>query len=306
MYTFHKILVGLDNSSMDTQLIKAACTICKLSGSTDLYFTNVVRDFDYPQSLLKEFPDIIEKALAERKAQIETAVKEHFSCSGVNIHYVIEQGKPTRYLMKLVNNLDIDLVVIGRKNEKEGGGVIINRLARRASCSLLVVPKDAEINLQNIWVPSDFSSYSKMALEKSVEIANRADINPTIHIQNVFQVPSGYHYTGKSFDEFGKIMKDNAEKDYQIFTSEIDFDQVAHEVIYSLDHDEDVISTIVKEARAGKADMIIIGAKGRNATTAIFIGSSAEKLIQMDSEMPVMVVRPKGKTAGLVEYLKEL
>lgn len=306
MYTFNKILVGLDNSAMDIQLIKAACRICRLSGSSDIYFTNIVREFDYPQSLLKEFPDIIEKALNERKALIEKAVQENFECADVNIHYVIEQGKPTRYLMKLVSELDLDLVVIGRKSEKPGGGVIINRLARRASCSLLVVPKDTELNLQNIWVPSDFSTYSKMAVEKSIEIASRMEGSPSVTIQNVFQVPSGYHYTGKSFDEFGTIMREHAQKDYHAFTSDINLDGISHEVIYSLDNEEDVISTIVKEARANAADMIIIGAKGRNATTAIFIGSSAEKLIQLDSELPVMIVRPKGKTAGIVEYLKEL
>ncbi len=306
MYTFNKILVGLDNSAMDVQLIKAACRICKLSGSTDIYFTNIVKEFDYPQSLLEEFPDIIDKALSERKEQIKRAVDKNFDCAEVSIHYVVEQGKPTRYLMKLVSELDLDLVVIGRKSEKPGGGIIINRLARRASCSLLVVPKNTNLNLQNIWVPSDFSGYSKMALEKSVEIARRVDGTPTINIQNVFQVPSGYHYTGKSFQEFGEIMKNHAQKDYQTFTSHVDLDGIALNVIYSLEQDEDVIFTIVKEARSQKADMVIIGAKGRNATTAIFIGSSAEKLIQLDSELPIMVVRPKGKTAGLVEYLKEL
>ena len=306
MYKFNKILVGLDNSTMDSQLIKAACAVCRFSGTTDIYFTNVVREFDYPQSLLDEFPDIIERALAERKAQIEQSVKENFVCSDVKIHYIIDQGKPTRFLMKRINDLKIDLLVLGRKNEKEGGGIIINRLARRASCSLLVIPKNAHLNFSKIWVPSDFSSYSKMALEKAVRIAKKIETKPSITIQNVFQVPSGYHYTGKSFDEFAEIMKENAHKDFLTFSSSINFEGIDHKITYTLDKDEDVIASIVKAAKKAKADLIIIGAKGRNATTAIFIGSSAEKMIQMDSNIPMLVVRPKGKTAGLVEYLKDL
>ena len=54
------------------------------------------------------------------------------------------------------------------------------------------------------------------------------------------------------------------------------------------------------------ADAIVIGAKGRTDTTAIFIGSSAEKLIHIDSTIPIMIVRPKGRRAGIIELLKDI
>ncbi|MFT6135875.1 MAG: nucleotide-binding universal stress UspA family protein [Cyclobacteriaceae bacterium] len=291
---------------MDIQLIKAACTICQLSGSKEVYFTNIVREFNYPDSLVKEFPDIIDKAIEERKRLIEKSVLEHFKCQGVQHHYVIEQGKPLRQIMKMVSQEKIDLVVLGRKNEKNSGGVLVNRLARRVSCSLMVMPKNATLKLEKVLIPSDFSSYSKMAVEKAVSLAKKSPENTSLFVQNVFQVPTGYHYTGKSFEDFTTIMKDNARKDFQAFTFDINYQNLKVDIIYTLDKDDDVIASIYKKAHEIEANLIIIGAKGRNATTAIFIGSSAEKLIHLDKDIPLLVVRPKGKTAGIVEYLKEL
>jgi nucleotide-binding universal stress UspA family protein len=52
--------------------------------------------------------------------------------------------------------------------------------------------------------------------------------------------------------------------------------------------------------------MIIIGAKGRTAATALFIGSLAERLIQINNKVPLLVTRPKGKNAGIIEYILEI
>jgi nucleotide-binding universal stress UspA family protein len=145
-----------------------------------------------------------------------------------------------------------------------------------------------------------------MALEKAVTFAGKIDPTPEVIAQNVFQIPTGYHYTGKTFEEFGEIMKKNAKKDYENFISELKLKKVKLKDIYTLDKDDDVITAIYKKAKDLKADIIIIGAKGRTATTAIFIGSKAEKMVQLDSDIPLLIIRPKGKRAGFREYLQEL
>ena len=306
MYKFSKILVGLDQSDMDHELIDAACKMCQLSGSKQVYFMNLIRDFHLPEELLKEFPDLLKNAIEERELSIRKAVDEQFSCPHVKVNFVIKQGQPTKEIMKFSQEEKVDLIILGRKNEKEAGGIIINRVARRAACSLLVLPKGHEISFDKILVPSDFSDYSKIALEKASEISSALDTKPEVAIQNVFQVPNGYHYTGKTFEEFAEVMKDHASKDFLRFTSKMNLSDLNLKTIYTLDRNEDVIGYIYEEAKAQQSKLIIIGAKGRTATTALFIGSKAEKLIQIDSDIPLLVVRPKGKKAGIMEYLQEL
>ena len=52
-----------------------------------------------------------------------------------------------------------------------------------------------------------------------------------------------------------------------------------------------------------KAEVIIIGAKGKTGATALHIGSMAERLIQFNKSLPLLVTRPKGKNAGVLDYL---
>ena len=308
MYKYNKILVGLDNTDIDVDLINAVSKICELSGSRSVHFVNVIRDFNLPEELLKEFPQLLDNAIEERKEALEKKVNESFRYDevSVSVSVIVKQGQVTKYLLKYAAQERVDLIVLGRKNEKKNGGVLVSRIARRAGCSLLIVPKGSEFKLNKILVPTDFSDYSKKAMEKAITLSKKAKEDSTIVVQNVYQVPVGYHYTGKSYKEFADIMKDHAAKDYAQFISTMPVKGVNIEQMYSLDKDDDIIRNIYKTAKKIKASLIIIGAKGRTAATAPFIGSKAEKLIHVDSDLPTLVVRPKGKNAGFLEYIKEL
>jgi nucleotide-binding universal stress UspA family protein len=308
MYKFNKILVGLDRTELDYDLIKAASDICELSGAQEVFFINIIKDFHMPDSLLKEFPGLLDKAVKERQELLEADVKNNFKYSEVKItvNVIVEHGQVTKNLLKIASEEKVDLIVLGRKNEKKGGGVLLNRIARRAGCSLLIVPKGAEFKTDTILVPTDFSDYSKQAMDKAISFARKSKSHVKIVVQNVYIVPTGYHYTGKSFEEFGVIMKENAKKDYHVFINQFDIEGFDVVDVYSLDKDDDIITDIFRSAKTRKANLIIIGAKGRTATTALFIGSKAEKLIQLESHTPLLVIRPKGKRAGLLEYIQEL
>ena len=75
---------------------------------------------------------------------------------------------------------------------------------------------------------------------------------------------------------------------------------------YTEDVSDDPVEEIVAKAKEIGADGIIIGAKGRTAATALFIGSMAERLIQYNDSIPLLVTRPKGKNAGILDYILEI
>ncbi len=308
MYKFNKILVGLDHSETDVDLIKGASYMCELSHAKTVYFVNIIREITIPEKLKKEFPHLLDQAIEERKNKLQKQVDKHFENDEVKIvvNVIVDEGQVTKALLKHTSKEKIDLLILGRKNEKKGGGVLVNRLARRVSCSLLIIPKGKRLSLDKILIPTDFSEYSKFALEKAATLLRKSGSNGELLIQNVYQVPVGYHYTGKSFKEFSEIMKEHAKKDFSLFAKNIKLSDLKVEQIYSLDKDEDIISDIHKVGKKEKANLIVIGAKGRTATTALFIGSKAEKLIQVNAEIPLLVIRPKGKNAGIIDYLKEL
>ncbi len=307
MHNFHKILVGLDLTEIDEQLIKAASFITNTFNSKEIYFYNVIRDFSVPEELIKEFPKVMEQLVVDRKNELETKVNQYFTGpADIKVHFLVKQGQPTKKIMKFADEKTIDLIMVGRKPKSNGGGTLISRLARRAGCSLLIVPKEYNNGLERLFVPIDFSDYSLVAMEQAVAIARSNSKPVKIVAENVYSVPQGYHYTGKSFKEFASIMRENATKGYEKFIKQVNTDGIDLEAIYSLDKNDDLIGTIFSNAKKHHADIIIIGAKGRSATAALFIGTNAEKLVHIDSKIPILVIRPTGRTEGLLEFIKEL
>ena len=306
MYSFNKLIVALDNTPHDSTLVEAASFISTLSGTKEVCFINIVKDLNIPKKISAEFPDIVNNAIKERREKIEKVIAAKFTYKRAKTSVEIKSGNPTSAILKHSIENDIDLILVGRKNRTKDGGTIITRLARKAACSLLVIPENYPSDVKKILVPIDFSEYSIEALEQAIDLAIPHLPNVKIYVQNVYQVPYGYHYTGKSFDEFADIMRENAEKDFKAFISTIDTHKVDLEPIYTLDRTDNIISKIYSAGISLDVDAIIFGAKGRTDTTAIFIGSSAEKLIHIDSTIPLMVVRPKGRRAGIIEMLKDI
>jgi nucleotide-binding universal stress UspA family protein len=256
---------------------------------------------------LEEFPNLIDNMVEERKSQMQEVVKRSFGKNDdVEFAFVVKEGQLSKKILKLAHEKSVDMIIVGRKVTLPGTGVVSQRLARRASCSLLIIPENSVPNIKTLLVPSDFSDYSKDALEEAIMIVEKYGGKAEIVVQNVFTIPSGYHFTGKSYEEFTSIMLMHAEINYKKFIRKIDVKKVKITPVYTQDDDDDPVEEIIAKAKDIKADAIIIGAKGRTAATALFIGSMAERLIQLNDTFPLLVTRPKGKNAGILDYILEI
>lgn len=308
MYKFKKIIVGLDATAMDETLIRYASFVVRSTSAQEISFVNVIKDIQVPQHVLNEFPDLVKNAFQEREDLLKQKVDQFFEPKeDLKTSVKVIQGYPTKKLLKEAHEKSVDLVIVGRKQSLHGSGVKTHRLARRAACSVLFVPEDyAPTKVKRILVPSDFSKNSRRALEQAIDLAKKNETPEhkiEVICQNVYNVPVGYHYTGKSFEEFAKVMEENSAKHYEKFVKNIDFKGIDVKPVYSLDDNDDPVEDIHLKAREIEADLIVIAAKGQTATAAIFIGSMAERLIKFSFQRPLLMVRPKGKNAGLLDYL---
>lgn len=307
MYQIKKLIVCLDQSDLDDTLVRFASFIAAVNQTKKIYFTNVIRNLQIPKEVLEEFPNLIDNMVEERKAQMQEVVKRSFGKNDdVEFAFVVKEGQLSKKILKLAHEKSVDMIIVGRKETLPGTGVVSQRLARRASCSLLIIPENSVPNIKTLLVPSDFSDYSKDALEEAIMIVEKYGGKAEIVVQNVFTIPSGYHFTGKSYEEFTSIMLMHAEINYKKFIRKIDVKKVKITPVYTQDDDDDPVEEIIAKAKDIKADAIIIGAKGRTAATALFIGSMAERLIQLNDTFPLLVTRPKGKNAGILDYILEI
>jgi nucleotide-binding universal stress UspA family protein len=312
MQPIRKILVALDHSTLDSELVDYAHFFVSISEVTDVHFMHEVK-INLSANMKKEFPDLEKEALENRKSEIEEVIKQHFNPKReVNSSFTItNEGNSIKPLLRAIKKEGIDMIMVGSKDLKLGGGTFTHRLARRSPCHVLTVPIGSSYQLKStsivkkFLVPIDFSHHSKQALERAILIASRVKGPVEILCQNVYTVPSGYHYSGKSREEFADLMKKFAIENFEEFIKDMDTKNVTLKPIYSYDIDEDKTSDIRALAKQENVVGIIMGSRGKTAA-ALLLGSMAEKLIRDEKHFPILVVRKKGDFESIIDRIRKL
>ena len=75
-----KIIVCLDHTQKDKLLIENACELSKIAGTEEIIFLNIIKDFNLPDDMIKEFPNLFDQAVEERRAELNELVDAHFKC----------------------------------------------------------------------------------------------------------------------------------------------------------------------------------------------------------------------------------
>jgi len=306
-------LVCLDASPMDDGLLKYTRFIVNTAEAVEhIYFVNVLRRMQLPSEVKAEFPELEDNMLQERKQELDKGIQKYFSDNkDVQTELIVQSGGRVRTFKKLIKKYNIDLVMIGRKIDNTGSGIITQRMGRRCPCNLMIVPQGSEVKIMDssekhvMQVLVDFSEHSKHALETAIQMATNFS-NTQVVCQHVYSVPTGYHYAGKSHDEFGEIMVKNAKKQFKQFIKGLDTRGIELIEEYTLDDNEDRVYDMIVLANKLKPTGIIFGSKGVSAASSFFIGSTAEKLIKIDTEFPLYVIRKPGESKGIVEVLQRM
>lgn len=297
------ILIALDLTEMDDTLIRYAAMIGKILSIERIYFVHIVKSLELPEDLLEKYPDLMAPLDESIQNDIKSKVASHFEDSPIAIDYLIQEGSPIDTLLKLTKVKEVDLIVMGRKKSLKGSGIVTSHIARKSPCSLLLVPEDFKSEIQKIVIPVDFSAHSLLAAKQALQFAENSDVK--ISFSHVYNVPIGFYKTGKSFDEFAAIMRGHAQKDFQQF---LDKHQLPSEISceFILTKDGKHAELIYTNAAEEKADLIMIGSKGRTHASSILMGSLAEKIVYRDHDIPVLIVKNKGENMGFLETLLRL
>ena len=117
----------------------------------------------------------------------------------------------------------------------------------------------------------------------------------------MYEVPHGYSKTGKSFEEFAQIMKENAKEDFKRFIQKHNHKEL--ECHFILNDGEGQGKALLEEAERLDVDMILLGSRGKTKSAAILLGSVAEKLVLVNNIFPMLIFKKKGETMGFFEAL---
>jgi len=303
MKNFTKAMVGLDLTEMDDILIKKLAMIAGILGIEKLYFIHVAKDLSIPEELIQKYPDLLAPTDESIKAEIRKMIEDADFPSNIEMDVIVEEGKPMETVLRWAKLKDVDVLIMGRKEELEGSGSLAKTMAHRAPCTVLFLPEKFNARMpEKLLVPLDFSDHSVLTLEFAQRLSE--DIGVKIIGMHVYSVPIGYYKTGKSFEEFAQIMESNAKTDFQKFIAKHKIPPF--ECLFTLKHDGNEGKFIIDVAKENGADMILMGSRGRTASAAVLLGSFAEKLVNANNQVPMLIFKKKGETMSFLDALMKI
>lgn len=303
MKNFTKAIVGLDLTEMDEILVNKVSKMVEFLGINKIYFTHVAKDLTLPDEIKAHFPDLAASADEAIKAEVKDLIaKAHFQ-EGLEIEILVEEGKPMDTLCRWAKIKDVDLIIMGRKEELEGSGSLAKNMAQRAPCSVLFFTEKSKLDLpKKVLIPMDFSDHSVMTMQFAERIVEEQ--NCEIVGLHIYSIPTGYYKTGKSHEEFAEIMETHAKNDYKKFIEKHDFK--AFECIYKLKENGDEGRFIIQQAKEIGADLILMGSRGRTPSAAVLLGSIAEKLVNINNLVPMLIFKKKEENMSFLDALLKL
>jgi len=302
METLKRILLCLDGSEADKIVLRYTSFFANIIKPEKIYFLHVASTLEIPAEIKEKYPDLLAPLDETIEKILEHSIKENYDYKACETEIEVREGNATAEILKYSRQKDIDLMVFGKK-EKEGEGVLPGKLAKLAPCSLLFVSEGSPLQLNKIFVPTDFSESTGQVMSIAQQIMQSC--NASLTAQHTFTVPKGYYKTGKSFEEFVEIMKGHAQSDCKKFIKKHGLQEF--DCIYSLDKKGTSTARITyDEIEKYNPDLIIMGSKGRTGAAGWIMGSVADKMTRIHYPYNLLVIKNRQENLGFLDALMKI
>jgi len=293
-------MVCLDLSNMDNLLLGYLKYLSTNLQIKQINIVHVMEDFDWDDELLSQFPDLDDRTKLEQliNDELKERADHHFENSGIKIRFDILPGVPTKNILKILDKADIDLLVLGKKTQYRGQGILSKKIARYAHVPVLFVPETVSYKLIKILVPVKFKKPSARAVKYAYKLAKVNGSN--ILLQHVYDYPKQY-FPFIPDDSYTRKMEKHLEQKYQKFIVEYDLPEL--KCIFTPNKagkaEDEIYNISVQE----QADLIISGARGKTSTAALLVEEQAEHMANYNFKVPLLIYKEKAEHEGFLKLL---
>lgn len=301
MKKFERLLICLDGTEKDTLILQHLDILKHNLEIRKMYFLHVIKKSLLPSNIDKSFGTTFAEP-DEAEENITQWIKSELAGWTMDYEILLEKGNLVQKTLDVVKKYEIDLLVMSRNTDAELT-YSAQKIASMAKCSVLFIPHVASDSYQKIIVPVDFSENSKRALHRAIWQKQRNKNLEVIPV-HCYRVPAGYTKTGKSFQEFATIMRNNAEEEFTNFKKELNLTELTCE-FFLVKNKQAIPRRIFEFTIRTKADFLIIGARGRTEFASIFLGSNAVRLLDECRHLPVLMEKDEKSIILLNKFLEE-
>jgi nucleotide-binding universal stress UspA family protein len=216
-----------------------------------------------------------------------------------NIEIAIDEGNPVLRILSHAASLPADLIVMGTHGrsgfDRFALGSVAEKVLRKAGCPVVTVPPPAiatsVVPVKRLLCPVDFSESSLAALRFAFSLARESDARLTIlHavewpasdeasvVEHVFKLP----------DVRRQLEKDSHDRLASLIPADVrPWCQPVTKVVFGRPH-----VTILNIATEERADLIVMGVRGRAAMDLTLFGSTTNQVVRR-ANCPVLTLRTK-------------
>ena len=271
---FDHVLVATDGSEFSAGALRVGTRFAKRN-KAELTTMSMVMIGVETEGMAAE---VIEKAEAEAR-QVLVAAQAAARADGYETRIELRQGtNPHKEIVRLADDQHADLIVMGRRGRRGLALMMVGDSTRKvigyADCSVLVVPRAAEIWQQRILLATDGSRHGEMAAEAAGQMAKIFGLPVTV-----------VSVLRPKFDE---VRRAEAQLEVDRVREALALEGIKADS--AIVGDADPAAAIVELARQRGADLIVMGSHGRTGMGRLLLGSVSEKVIGL-ATCPVLVVK---------------
>ena len=306
MHLVKNLLVTLDLNEHDDiifDFVNRVTSVLK-EELTSITFIHAAEEIDIPKVILDKYPGLIPNIDESINKAIEEKLEIYEHINEINeISVVTLGGNKLQKIPQFIreNNIDL-LIVVNRTSDDDNEVRYLQKLIRRSSCSVALIPPSVPSNIKHLLVPMDFSNNSLMALNTAKDLCFKHE-NMHITGLHIYSLPHGYFKTGLSKNEFIDELIANAQEEIGKFVEKTGIDKNRFTMHYRQLNTNGIPYMINRFSFNHKIDAIVLGSRGGSTLSSFFLGRVTEALIDRDQYLPFIVVKNKGENLKLWEAL---
>jgi universal stress protein E len=291
MSQLKRIVVGHDLETGGETALKSAIVLARRCDAA-LRLVHVVEPqhfyekIAHPTALKNSREDIPQKAGTTLRDIVASR-----ELGGLQADYVVRVGKPFIEIILAASVWEADLIIVGGPSRHEAHLLAStgDRVRRKALVPVLVSEKPLEANAKRFLVPTDFSGGDRKAVKEALTLAK--NFGARIFFLHILDPQYVYYYEGAMSASLPILRAtfEHVDADWDSFLSTLPLCNIGWEK-----HTEEgpVAKTISQHADAIGADLIVMGAHGRNLLEHVLLGSVTEAVVRA-AACPVLTVRPE-------------
>lgn len=300
MKTFKNILVGIDFTPSCRNALREAVRRASLDHAA-LTAIHVMDEF-----LAHELRKALVMDEAGIRAEWQTRLQKFIGESDVGTAQVkaeVRIGHPFAELVDACKSHEADLLIMGAKGSKGGTnriGTIAAKCVRKAPVDVMVVREDAQGPFKHVVACVDFSENSAKAVQSALHIAahDKADVDCLYVYQSALALSLDY-------GGYAPPLPAGPDEDaMRLWQS--DLDKFVEPLIRSkgdvkvrtlVKERVNIRETILDHVAETKADIVVLGTRGKTGLRELLIGTTAEKIVQ-HAPCSILAVKPDEVSVG--------